>query len=141
VSNEWLTFGGHLSAGWFDDTLVATFISPAPLLRRGGHSQGWDPGADRLGAFFGRLMIAVDFAPGFEQRAAAATPLARYAAFIADLATRFQRSPTLRMGDQGLSQLVDREVSRLRRDEPEAWAAGLTLLEVSGVAKRDPRSS
>ena len=134
VSNEWLTFGGHLSAGWFDDTIVAIFISPAPLLRRGGHSQGWDPGADRLGAFFGRLMIAVDFAAGFERRAAGATPLARYAAFIADLVARFRRSPTLRMGDQGLSHLIDHEVSRLRRDQPEAWAAGLTLLEASGLA-------
>ncbi|MBE3075305.1 MAG: hypothetical protein IMZ75_10220, partial [Actinobacteria bacterium] len=56
VSNEWLTFGGHLSAALVDGMIAATFVSPAPLLRRGGHSQGWDVDADNLGAFFARLM-------------------------------------------------------------------------------------
>ena len=46
VSNEYLTFGGHLDAALIDDVVVAAFASPAPLLRRGGHSQGWDEGAD-----------------------------------------------------------------------------------------------
>jgi hypothetical protein len=40
VTNEWLTFGGHLSAAWLGETMIAAFVSPAPLLRRGGHSQG-----------------------------------------------------------------------------------------------------
>src|SRR4029078_13012366 len=66
VSNEYLTFGGHLDAASVDGVVVPAFPSPAPLLRRGGHSQGLDPGADAVGAFFGRLMVAVDFAPGFE---------------------------------------------------------------------------
>ena len=78
VSNEYLTFGGHLDAALIGDVVVAAFASQAPLLRRGGHSQGWDAGADALGAFFARLMVAVDFRPGFEQAFAAATPLARY---------------------------------------------------------------
>jgi len=38
VSNEYLTFGGHLDAAMVDDAVVAAFASPAPLLRRGGHS-------------------------------------------------------------------------------------------------------
>ena len=67
VSNEYLTFGGHLDAALIDDVVVAAFASQAPLLRRGGHSQGWDAGADAIGAFFARLMVAVDFKPGFEQ--------------------------------------------------------------------------
>src|SRR5215207_10670015 len=84
VSNEYLTFGGHLDAVSVDDLVVAAFVSPAPLLRLGGHSQGLDPGADAVGAFFGRLMVAVDFTPGFEATFAAADPLIRYAAFIRD---------------------------------------------------------
>ena len=55
----------------------------APIFRRGGHSQGWDDGADAVGAFFGRLLVTVDYIPDFERRLAAAPPLARYAAFIA----------------------------------------------------------
>ncbi len=50
VSNEYLTFGGHLDAAMIDDVVVAAFASQAPLLRRGGHSQGWDDGADAIGA-------------------------------------------------------------------------------------------
>ena len=43
ISNEYLTFGGHLDAASVDDVVVAAFTSPAPLLRRGGHSQGGRP--------------------------------------------------------------------------------------------------
>ena len=82
VSNEYLTFGGHLDAASIDDVVVAAFSSPAPLLRRGGHSQGWDEGADAIGAFFARIMVAVDFKPDFERTFAAAEPLTRYAAFV-----------------------------------------------------------
>ena len=84
VSNEYLTFGGHLDAALIDDVVVAAFASPAPLLRRGGHSQGWDDGADAIGGFFARMMVAVDFKPGFERTFAAADPLTRYAAFVRD---------------------------------------------------------
>ena len=84
VSNEYLTFGGHLDAALIDDVVVAAFTSPAPLLRRGGHSQGWDAGADAIGGFFARMMVAVDFKPGFEGSFAAAEPLTRYAAFVRD---------------------------------------------------------
>ena len=59
VSNEYLTFGGHLDAAAIGEVVVAAFASPAPLLRRGGHSQGLDPGADSIGAFFGRIMALV----------------------------------------------------------------------------------
>ena len=84
ISNEYLTFGGHLDAAMVDGVVVAAFASPAPLLRRGGHSQAWDAGADALGGFFARMMVAVDYKPGFEALFAAADPLARYAAFIRD---------------------------------------------------------
>ena len=84
ISNEYLTFGGHLDAASVNDVVVAALSSPAPLLRRGGHSQAIDPGTDAVGAFFGRLMVGVDYRPGFEAELGAADPMVRYAAFIRD---------------------------------------------------------
>ncbi len=127
VTNEYLTFGGRLSAAMVDDVVVAVFTSPAPLLRRGGHSQGWDPGAESLGAYFGRFLVAVDYAPGFERQAAAADPLTRYAAFIADTMTRFRASPTLRTEQSRLWTLLTGEERRLRVDHPNEWTAGEVL--------------
>jgi hypothetical protein len=51
VSNEYVSFGGHLSADEIDGMTVAILTSPAPMLRRGGHSQGWDVGAATVAAF------------------------------------------------------------------------------------------
>ena len=141
VSNEWLTFGGEVAAAAIDDTTIAaSFVSPAPMLRRGGHSQGWDRGADNLGAFFGRLMVAVDYAPGFEASAAAASPLARYAAFVLDLDARFATSPGLRTTEPSLWHLIDHEAARLRRDHATDLAAGRALLEASGLTGSPPHA-
>lgn len=129
ISNEYLTFGGHLDAALIDDVVVAVFTSPAPLLRRGGHSQGWDAGADAVGGFFGRLMVAVDFKPGFEMTFGDAMPLARYAAFVRDAD---QRRRTARMSaaiDDDLGRLIQRELTRLQATAPEAWDAAGALLE------------
>ena len=63
VTNEYLTFGGSLSAGLVDGVEIAVFSSTVPLLRRGGHSQSWDEAAENVGAFFGRAKIAVDYVP------------------------------------------------------------------------------
>jgi hypothetical protein len=127
VTNEYVTFGGHLSAAEVDGMTVAVFTSPAPLLRRGGHSQGWDHGAASLAAFFGRLIVAVDFTPGFEARAAAVDPITRYAAFIRDLVGRYRRSPTLRDQHLDLWVLLQSEARRLERDHGTEWAAGADL--------------
>jgi hypothetical protein len=127
VTNEYLTFGGHLTAGLVDGAVIAVFTSPAPLLRRGGHSQGWDQGAETLGAFFSRFLLAVDYAPGFEARAAAADPVTRYAAFVTDAMTRYRASPRLRAGQADLWTLLQAEERRLRADQPVAWAAGEEL--------------
>ncbi len=128
VSNEYLTFGGRLDAAMIDGAVVAVFTSPVPLLRRGGHSQGWDAGADMVGAFFGRLMVAVDFAPGFEALLADASPMTRYAAFVRDALDRHPPRGTTD-GDRGLALLIRGEARRLCSDEPEAWEAGERLLE------------
>ena len=66
VSNEYVVFGGRLTSSRVNGMTVVTFVSPVPILRRGGHSQGWDEAAVDLAAFFGRVMIAVDYVPGFE---------------------------------------------------------------------------
>jgi len=127
VSNEYLTFGGRLAAALIDDTVIAVFTSDAPILRRGGHSQGWDHGAACVGAFFARVLLAVDYVPGFEAQLAAASPVDRYAAFVADLVGRYRRSPVLRTADPELWNLLEAEERRLGADAPGAWAAGVDL--------------
>jgi hypothetical protein len=127
VTNEYLTFGGRLFAGLVDGAVVAVFTSPAPLLRRGGHSQGWDQGADSLGAFFSRLLLAVDYAPGFEALAADARPVTRYAAFVGNAMDRYRSSPILRSVQSDLWRLLEAEERRLRTDDRAAWAQGEVL--------------
>jgi hypothetical protein len=127
VTNEYLTFGGRLSAESVEGVLVAVFASPAPLLRRGGHSQEWDLGADNLGAYFGRLMIPVDYAPGFEGRAARADPVALYAAFLADAMARYRASSDLRAGQPDVWTLLRAEERRVRACHPREWTDGESL--------------
>jgi hypothetical protein len=128
VSNEYLTFGGHLAAASIEDTTFAVFTSPTPLLRRGGHSQGWDHGAESVGAFFARLLVAVDYTIGFEAHLAEAGPLVRYAAFLQDAVGRFRPSSRLRAEHPDLWTLLDTEGRRMRRDHPVEWQAGSVLL-------------
>lgn len=127
VTNEYLTFGGWLAAQRVGDAVIATFTSPAPLLRRGGHSQGWDVAADSIGAYFGRMLLAVDYQPGFEQAAAAAGPLDRYAAFVADAAARFRSSLALRATQPDQWALIRAEEQRLRAVSRGAWIRGAEL--------------
>lgn len=127
VTNEYLTFGGRLWAALVDGVAVAVFTSTAPLLRRGGHSQGWDQGADVLGAFFGRILLAVDYAPGFEDRAGRADPVTRYAAFLLDAMARYRASPRLRLEQPELWTLLRAEERRTQADHPTQWAAGEAL--------------
>jgi hypothetical protein len=133
VTNEYLTFGGRLTADTIGGVVVAVFTSPAPLLRRGGHSQGWDRGADNLGAYFARLMVPVDYAPGFERRVARADPTTRYAAFVADAMARCRASSVLRAGQPELSSLLETEERRLRTEYPGEWAAGDILRRQAGM--------
>jgi hypothetical protein len=133
VSNEYLTFGGRLDAAMVDEVVIAAFASPAPLLRRGGHSQGWDVGADAVGAFFARLMVAVDFTSGFESTLADVDPLTRYAAFVRqELERRHGARHTAPPDDLGL--LLRTESARLEVDAPESWRAAGGLLESAGLA-------
>jgi hypothetical protein len=127
VTNEYLTFGGQLSVDTVDGVVVAVFTSPAPILRRGGHSQGWDQGAESLGAFFGRFLLAVDYTPGFETRAAQADAVTRYAAFVGDALARYRASAALRSQHADLWNVLQTEERRLRSQHPDAWARGEDL--------------
>ena len=132
VTNEYLSFGGHLSVAPVDNSAVAVFTSPAPLLRRGGHSQLWDEGADLLAAFFARLVGAIDVRPGLEPRLAQVDPRTRYAAFLGDVVGRYRRSASLRAADPASWTLLEGEEARLRREDPERWRTGLAILDEIG---------
>jgi hypothetical protein len=135
ATNEYMTFGGILTADLVDGTTVATFLSPAPLLRRGGHSQGWDPGASSLGAFFARLRAAVGSERDLERLAADADPVTRYAAFVHDLTERYGHSEALRAGDMRTWMLFRQERARLESEHPAAWAAGRELLIAARLSR------
>jgi len=138
VTNEYLTFGGHLSAALVDGVVIAVFSSAAPLLRRGGHSQVWDLGADSLGAFFSRFLLAVDYEAGFEDLASRASPVSRYAAFLIDAMTRYRASPRLRGEQPELWTLLRCEERRLMATNPAEWAAGEALLTRVQVVSGTP---
>ena len=129
VSNEYLAFGGSLRAGLVEGAVTAVFTSPAPILRRGGHSQGWDHGGEAVGAFFGRLTLAVDYVPGFEGLLAAASPLERFSACVAEAGARLAATANLRDGHADLWALLAAERRHLRLDAPADWAGGLRLLD------------
>jgi hypothetical protein len=128
VDNRFLTFGGTLRAVALDaDLTVASLASPGPLARWSGHSQGLDPLVAEIGAFFGRLMVQVDFTVGAERRLADTPPIQLYAAFIRDAHARLVAAESLREADPSFSNWVTAEAGRLEAHEPEAWAAGGSL--------------
>jgi hypothetical protein len=127
VTNEFLTFGGRVRAEMIADELIVVFESPAPILRRGGHSQLLDVGADHVGAFFGRLLLAVDFVPGFEQTVTGAEIVTLYAAFVSDAVRRFQSCETLRRLEPATWRAIQVEARRLRADCAANWQAGCVL--------------
>jgi hypothetical protein len=131
-SNGYLGFGGRCDADLIDDAVIVEFTSRAPILRRGGHSQGWDQGADAVGAFFGRLLVTVDYVPGFEGRLARATPLARYAAFIQDAARRDRNMPITALELRPFAATVRTEAIRLQSEHPDEWRDGAGLLDDVG---------
>jgi len=128
VTNEYLTFGAHLSAAAVDGATIAVFTSPVPLLRRGGHSQIWDEGSDVLAGFFARLVAAVDVHPELEPRIAAADPFVRYAAFLADVVARYRGCQELRVLNPHVWTMLRAEASLMQREHGEAWRAGERIL-------------
>jgi hypothetical protein len=136
VDNRFLTFGGTLRAVVLDDAeSVAALRSPGPIARGGGHSQGLDPLEAEIGAFFGRLMVPVDFEAGAETRLAATPPLELYAAFIRDARDRLAAAAGFRTAETGFAGWVTAQAARLVAHEPEAWAAGADLLARLGIGR------
>src|SRR3972149_4968100 len=72
IETRFLTFGGLLRIADVDPGFrVVQHVSPGPVVRWGGHSQGSDALAGEIGAFFGRLIVPVDYVPGRRGRLAA----------------------------------------------------------------------
>jgi len=134
IENAFATLGGDLQ---FDAVgpgmAVAVFSSPGPILRLGGHSQDVDQAALELGAFFGRMMVPIDFEPGVEQAISAATPLERYVAFVAFEASRYAGHAALRREQPAIAAAIAAEARRLESAEPASWDAGRTLLARMGI--------
>lgn len=130
VSNDFLAFGGTLLGAARDARqLVLAFTSRAPIVRWAGHSQGVDPYADEIAAFFARLMVPVDYQEGAEARIAAADPEALYAAFLRHAAHRLRHGGQLRESEPAMAAAVDHECRRLPLDAPAAWQDGGQLLD------------
>ncbi|CAN5815029.1 hypothetical protein BH23CHL8_BH23CHL8_02980 [soil metagenome] len=133
VANQYLTFGGRLRAERIEGEVISVFSSPAPLLRKGGHSQGWDAGSHVVGGFLGRFRSAAGYEVAFERLVATTDPVMRYAAFVNEFVTRYRASEYLRDHYPRLWTLMVAEERRLRRDHAEAWRGGLELLAATQV--------
>lgn len=134
VENRFLTFGGELRLAVIDDSLtVMDLCSPAPIVRWGGHSQATDGVAAGIGAFFGRLIVPVDFVPGAAVRIDAVLPEVLYRAFLIDGIRR--SAPVARRGTEptALDDWLTTAWARARAD-PAACAAAMALLAYLGIA-------
>lgn len=129
VANEYLTFGGRLTAALVDGERIAVFATPGPMIRRGGHSQGWDPGSAHLAAYFARLRACLGRDPGLDARVTHMTPLARYSAYLAGAINGFAEAPALSADRHAELGHLRSEAERLHRDHPDDWLSGLRLLE------------
>ena len=134
VANEFVTFGGRISAEPVDDDTVLVIVSSsAPILRRGGHSQSIDLAAEQAGAFFARVLLAVDYVPGLEAALGGATPSALYGAFLVDLVGRLRAGPNLRDALPALWSVARSELAHLEQTAPDDMAAARSLL--SAIAR------
>jgi hypothetical protein len=130
IENEFASLGGEVSLDAVaPDLVVAVFASPGPILRLGGHSQDVDQAALELGAFFGRIMVPIDFEPGVEEAISAATPLQRYAAFVAFESARYAHHAALRDEQPAIASAMAGEGGRLASEDPDTWRAGAALLQ------------
>ena len=131
VENRFLTFGGELSMAGIDGALtIAHLRSPAPIVRWGGHSQGTDPLTLAMGAFFGRLIVPVDFQPGAAARIDAAPPQVLFGAFLCDSVGRSSGSSRLLDDTTDLDRWLRAEWARARADPAIRDAAEALLTDI-----------
>lgn len=134
VTNTFVSLGGSLAADRdAAGTMIATFRSRGPILRRGGHSQRYDGIAAALTAFLGRLLVPIDFQPGAERLISTAPPVTRYAAFLQHEVPRLG-IPLVRAAYGADARLVRAEAERLRLRDPLAWEDGAALLSRLGLS-------
>lgn len=141
VANEFLTFGGRLEAAQVDGFRIVIFATPGPMIRRGGHSQGWDPGSAHLAAWFARLRALLGRDPRLAEEVARMSPLARYSAYLAGSLDGFAETPALSRDRHAELAHLRAEAARLRRDQPAAWASGQRLLNAVAVPAVVPAPS
>ena len=128
VENRFLTFGGVLRAATVDDDCtVLDLRSPGPIVRWGGHSQGADDLSASIGAFFGRLIVPVDFTPGAEIQLDACSPEVLYAAFLRECETRCRANGRTSGGVSATEAWLLAEAARAGRDRPTWEEAGRLL--------------
>lgn len=133
VENRFLTFGGDVRVAAIDPSLtVVDLWSPAPIVRWGGHSQGTDSLAEAIGAFFGRLIVPVDFVPGAAERIDATLPEVLYRAFLADALGRTERAVRRGATATALDGWLAAAWGRARAD-CTATAAARELLDEFGL--------
>jgi hypothetical protein len=133
VENRFLTFGGDVRVAVIDAALTVIDVwSPAPIVRWGGHSQGTDPLAEAIGAFFGRLIVPVDFVPGAAQRIDGTLPEVLYRAFLADARSRAERAAHRGAAPVLLDGWLASAWSRARADAT-ATSAAIELLATLGI--------
>ncbi|MBI2762407.1 MAG: hypothetical protein HYX54_01430 [Chloroflexi bacterium] len=137
IENRFLTFGGSLQvADASPEMRLVRHASPGPIVRWGGHSQGSDALAGEIGAFFGRLIIPIDYLPGGEERVTAEPAEHLYAAFLRDAEARRReaagRHPTAHGGSAGgapSDPWLRAEITRVRAARPAWWASAGRLLD------------
>jgi hypothetical protein len=133
VENRFLTFGGRIRVAEIDSCLtVVDLASPAPIVRWGGHSQGTDELTQAIGAFFGRLIVPVDFVPGAAERIDAAPAGVLYRAFLADALRRSTAAERHGAERGGIGAWVVAAWSEARKDEAACDAAQRLLRELEG---------
>ena len=132
--NTYVTFGGAVTVGHAGDgTLVAQFISAAPILRWTGHDGPPDVRAAEAECFFARIMVPIDFTSGAEALVAATSPLAVYAAMLTDLEPRLAAERAMDAPDARLAATVRHEATRVRTVDAAAWQEGRALLVRLGL--------
>ncbi|MBI2781354.1 MAG: hypothetical protein HYX55_06120 [Chloroflexi bacterium] len=131
VENRFLTFGGTMRmAGLEGGLTVAHLRSPVPIVRWGGHSQGTDSLAGAIGAFFGRLIVPVDFTPGAATRIDAVAPQVLFTAFLRDAVNRRHVAAEHGVDASELDRWLAAAWARAREDEPTRAAAESLLAEL-----------
>ncbi|HWP62375.1 MAG TPA: hypothetical protein VNO86_02770 [Candidatus Binatia bacterium] len=134
--NQWIGFGGLVRVADVDaSTRLVGFNSPAPIFRWAGHSQGLDRLTAAVGAFFGRLMVPIDFEPGAEERIGRTDPLVLYAAFLQDALERRVPEVTEQFGDAESATWIRLEAKRLYSAVPAVWTAAAELRRDLGLAR------